>query len=87
MSNPWQAVPEAPVIFRAQHKVPGTSPFSALSQPFLSPFSALLDLGNDCYLIFSPGQGMEGSLPDFGTPNSKLLLLAPCVGHTLGIAV
>jgi len=29
---------------------------------------------------------MEGSLPDFGTPNSKLLLLAPCVGHTLGIA-
>ena len=76
MSNPWQAVPEAPVIFRAQYKVPGTS-----------PFSALLDLGNDCYLIFSPGQGLEGSLPDFVTPNSKLLLLAPCAGHTLGIAV
>ncbi|MBL6745013.1 MAG: hypothetical protein ISP88_03805 [Pseudomonadales bacterium] len=75
MSNPWQAVPEAPGIFRAQYKVPGTS-----------PFSTLVDLGSDSYLIFSPGPGLENSLPDFVTANSKLLLLAPCVGHTLGIS-
>lgn len=74
MSNPWQAVPGAPGIFRAQYKVPGTS-----------PYSTLVDLGNASYLIFSPGPGLENSLPDFITPDSKLLLLAPCVGHTLGI--
>lgn len=68
-------MPGAPEIFRAQYKVPGPS-----------PFSTLVGLGSDSYLIFSPGPGMENSLPDFVTPNSKLLLLAPCVGHTLGIS-
>ena len=75
MSDTWQAVPGAPGIFRAQYNVPGTS-----------PFSTLVDLGDNTYLVYSPGPGLEDSLPEFIDSDSKLLLLAPCRAHTLGIA-
>ena len=75
MSDSWQAVPGAPGIYRAQYKVPGTS-----------PFSTLIDLGDNRYLVYSPGPELENNLPDFIDSDSKLLLLAPCNGHTLGMA-
>ena len=74
MSNPWQEVPGAPGISRAAYSVPGTT-----------PFSTLVDLGNASYLVYSPGPQLESTLPASIAENSRLLLLAPCTGHNLGL--
>ena len=74
MTNPWQGVPGAPGISRAKYQIPGTT-----------PYSALIDLGDDRFLIHSPGPGLESTLPESVSPSSKILLLAPCIGHTLGM--
>lgn len=75
MTTIWEAVPGATGIFRAEYKV-----------PFATVNCTLVDLGNNNYLVYSPGRGLENSLPDFVPDDAKLLLLAPCTGHNLGIA-
>ena len=74
MSNPWQEVPGAPGILRALYTVPGTT-----------PFCTLIDLGSNTYLIYSPGVDLETKLPANISNDAKLLLLAPCTGHNLGL--
>lgn len=74
MSNSWQEMPGTPGIFRAPYTVPGTT-----------PFSTIVDLGDNNYLIYSPGPDLESNLPDSISASAKLLLLAPCTGHNLGL--
>ena len=67
-------MPGAPGILRAPYKVPGTT-----------PNSTLIDLGNSCFLAYSPGPGLEQSLSDILPADYKIMLLAPCLGHNLGL--
>ncbi len=75
VTTPWEAVPGATGIFRAQYKVPRST-----------SCSTLVSLGDNRYLVYSPGRGLENCLTDFLSDDAKLLLLAPSTGHNLGIA-
>lgn len=74
MSAQWEAVNESQTLFRAPYEVPGTTPFSTAIQ-----------LSEHKFLIYSPGPGLEQALPTAISPDSELLLLAPCIGHNLGL--
>lgn len=74
MQANWETVDQAAAIFRARYKIPGTT-----------PYSVAIGLPDKQLLIFSPGPGLEGSLPPGFDSATKLLLLAPNIGHNLGI--
>ncbi|MDA0687726.1 MAG: hypothetical protein O2948_03690 [Proteobacteria bacterium] len=74
MQANWETVDQAAAIFRARYKIPGTT-----------PYSVALGLPENKLLVFSPGPGLEDLLPAGFDSTTKLLLLAPNIGHNLGI--
>ncbi len=70
----WEVVPGATGIFRAQYKV-----------PFTTPSCTLVDLGDNRYLVYSPGPGLESTLAGIVPDDAQFLLIAPSTGHYLGI--
>lgn len=74
MQANWETVDQAAAIFRARYKIPGTT-----------PYSVALGLPENKLLVFSPVPGLEDLLPAGFDSTTKLLLLAPNIGHNLGI--
>lgn len=74
MQANWETVDQGASLFRARYKIPGTT-----------PYSVAIGLPDNQLLIFSPGPGLEDSLPPGFDNSTKLLLLAPNIGHNLGI--
>lgn len=74
MTSAWELVDKEAGIYRAEYHVTGTTPYSVAVQ-----------LNEDQVLVYSPGPGLETELPPNCSSDNKLLLLAPNLGHNLGV--
>ncbi len=74
MQAQWSAIDADAGIYRARYQVTGTT-----------PYSTALRISDNQMLIYSPGPGLEMSLSEIAEPDTELLLLAPCLGHNLGL--
>lgn len=73
MAENWHLVDKIAGIYRGKYIIPGTT-----------PYSTAVPLTKNKLLVYSPGPGLEKSLPP-GCEETKLLLLAPNIGHNLGV--
>lgn len=70
----WVQVDAEGNLFRAQY-----------SADMGEPYSLLVRLSGDSFLAYSPGPGLIESALKIVNPDSRVYLLAPATGHTLGL--
>lgn len=70
----WIQIDSKGDLFRAQY-----------SADMGEPYSLLIRLSTDAFLVYSPGPGLIESALKIVNPDSQVFLLAPAAGHTLGL--
>ncbi len=74
MNNPWKSLDSNPLIQRAQY-----------SASMASPYCAFVKITEKLYIVYSPGVGLSSSARSIIPSSAKVLLLAPAIGHSLGL--
>lgn len=73
-SGQWQQVGEQARLFRAQYQA-----------DFGEPYSLLVKIDAQTALVYSPGPGLVESARELLPPEARLLIVAPSMGHTMGL--